>query len=729
MYYRDKFNNLVKNMKENKYDIDYDKLEEAFILASEAHLGQYRKSGEDYIIHPIEVAEILYELKMDSDTIIAGILHDVVEDTLITVSDLEYIFSKDIANLVDGVTKLRNLPKSQGKQSENIRKMVIAMTQDIRVVVIKLADRIHNMRTLNYQSTAKQIEKSKETMEIFAPIAHRIGMAKLKSELEDISFRYLEPEEYQKMKTLVSSKKIERENIISKAINKLNNELVKNNIKNFQITGRPKHLYSIYKKMRDKNKSFVELMDLMAIRVITEKESDCYAVLGIVHSFFTPIIERFKDYIAVPKANKYQSLHTTVICDGDITNGQPQNLEIQIRTYEMHDIAENGVAAHWKYKEKKQTDKNEAYFSAKKQELSSHITEKKDNNFAQIVTENILKETIFVLTPKDEVREISANATVLDFAFLIHTQIGYKTIGAKINDKIVPLNTVLKNGDKIEILTSSKTNGPGKDWINMVNINANKAKIRKWFNDLEFSEKSQLGMALIEKEFEKIGIRFKDVQDDGKILLYMKKYNLTTLEQLAFKFQEGTLSIQNLIKKFEKEDEINIDEILEKNIDKNNHKRKDNNSILIDGTDNTSIILSKCCHPFPGDDIKAYAKTGKGFMIHKSTCPNLISVLKNNPEKEIMVDWNENVIKNNNQRYSFSFKVKIIDKPGSLLEIVKIINDQKIDLESVNSSSKSQNGIKYVIIDIIVGLKNKDEFKRIEKLIRNINSVIDIYTN
>ena len=491
---KERFAELEKKIKENNLDVDVDKIENAFVLAYESHVGQKRKSGEDYILHPIEVAEILVDLRLDTDTIVAGILHDVVEDTLITIPDIEYNFGKEVARLVDGVTKLRNLPRTDSsKRIENIRKMVVAMSEDIRVVLIKLADRLHNMRTLKYMKPEKQIEKAKESLEIYAPIAHRIGMAKIKWELEDISFRYLYPEKYKEISTLVKTKRKEREKYTNEVIEKISGELKKFNIQG-EVTGRPKHLYSIYKKMVEKQKNFNDLHDLIAIRILVNKEVECYNVLGIIHSLYIPVAGRFKDYIAVPKSNGYQSIHTT------IEGPDKQNIEVQIRTYAMHMIAEEGVAAHWKYKEKKSKSKDENYYAAVKKMIAGN---ENVDSFVKEVTDNVLNETIFVFTPKGDVIELQNAATPLDFAFHIHTQIGYKTVGAKVNDKIVPLDYELKNGDKIEILTSKNSKGPGKDWINMVKANSSKVKIRKWFKDKEFEERTKDGELLLERELEK----------------------------------------------------------------------------------------------------------------------------------------------------------------------------------------------------------------------------------
>ena len=415
---------LMKKIEENNLEVDTEKVKEAFTLANESHIGQKRKSGENYILHPVEVAEILADMRMDTDTLVAGILHDVVEDTLITLPDIEYTFGKDVSKLVDGVTKLRNLPRTDSKKIENIRKMVVAMSEDIRVVIIKLADRLHNMRTLKYMKPEKQQIKSKETIEIYAPIAHRIGMAKIKWELEDISFRYLYPEDYKEISELVKSKRKEREEYTGKVIKKIEDELKKHNV-NAEVTGRPKHLYSIYKKIHEKGKKFTDLYDLIAMRIIVDKEEECYNILGIIHNLFIPVTGRFKDYIAVPKTNGYQSIHTTVIGPDD------QKVEIQIRTDEMHKIAEDGVAAHWKYKEKKSKTKNDKYYAAVKHIIKANT--ENPEKFAQKVTDDVLNQTIFVFTPKGDVMELANGSTALDFAFQVHTQIGYRTIGSNVN--------------------------------------------------------------------------------------------------------------------------------------------------------------------------------------------------------------------------------------------------------------------------------------------------------
>ncbi|EEY36030.1 RelA/SpoT family protein, partial [Pseudoleptotrichia goodfellowii] len=689
-----------------------------FTLAAESHGGQKRRSGEDYILHPVEVAEILVDMRMDTDTVVAGILHDVVEDTLITLPDIEYSFGKDVSKLVDGVTKLRNLPKTDSKKIENIRKMVVAMSEDIRVVIIKLADRLHNMRTLKYMSPEKQQIKSKETIEIYAPIAHRIGMAKIKWELEDISFRFLYPEDYREISDLVNFKRKERENYTLEIIRKIEEELKKHNVKS-EVTGRPKHLYSIYRKMYEKEKKFADLNDLIAIRIIVDKEEECYNVLGIIHNLFIPVSGRFKDYIAVPKSNGYQSIHTTVKGPND------QNVEIQIRTFDMHRIAEDGVAAHWKYKEKKSKAKNEEYYAAVKKmiETNSENPEK----FAQTITGNVLNQTIFVFTPKGDVMELPNGSTALDFAFQVHTQIGYRTIGAKVNDRIVQLDQVLENADKVEVLTSRNTKGPGKDWINMVNNHSSKVKIRKWFKDKEFEEKTKEGEQLLEKEFEKLGIKLKDLEEDERVFLYMKKFNITTMDLLFYKFAMGDLSLDGFLKKFEVKEEKNLKQVLEEETEKGNRrKEKSQGGVRISGTENTMYRFAKCCNPLPGDEIKGYVTRGRGIAIHRADCDNFHSLMEHEPDREIEVSWDEETANSSNAKYQFNFTVKVLERNGVLLDIIRILNEYKMELINVNTNYVRENMNRYVLLHFGIMIKNREDFERLANNLKSMKDVVDI---
>ena len=718
---------LFDRIKKNNLDVDTEEISQAFTLANESHIGQKRKSGENYILHPVEVAEILVDLKMDTDTIVAGILHDVVEDTLITLPDIEYIFGADVRKLVDGVTKLRNLPRTDSKKIENIRKMVVAMSEDIRVVIIKLADRLHNMRTLKYMTPAKQLEKSKETLEIFATIAHRIGMSKIKTELEDISFRYLHPEEYQEIKELVNTKKQERENYTKKVIEKIEKELEKHNLKG-EVTGRPKHLYSIYRKMIEKEKKFADLNDLIAVRIVVEREDECYNALGIIHNLFIPVPGRFKDYIAAPKINGYQSIHTTV-------NGPDnQKVEIQIRTKLMHQIAEDGVAAHWKYKDKKYKEKkskNEEYYAAVKKIIEKSTNEanekEKTKSFAKEVTGDVLNQTIFVFTPKGDVVELPKNSTALDFAFQIHTQIGYRTIGAKINDRIVQLNQTLENGDKVEVLTSKNTKGPGKDWIAMVNNHSSKSKIRKWFKDKEFLEKSKEGEQLLEKEFEKLGLKFADVVEEEKVFLYMKKFNISSKEILFYKFATGDLSLDGFLKKFERKQEKKLEEVLEAEQEKGNkRKERSQGGIKISGTENTMCRFAKCCSPLPGDEICGYVTRGRGIAIHRKDCKNFEKLMEIEPNREVEVYWDEEEIRKNTTRYQFNFLIKAYDRNGLLLDIIRILNEYKMEIVNVNTNILKENGNQLCLIHLGIMIRGREDFERLANNLKSMKDVIDI---
>ena len=708
---------LIDRIKENNLEVDINKITEAYTLAAESHIGQKRRSGEDYILHPVEVAEILVDMKMDTDTVVAGILHDVVEDTLITLPDIEYSFGKDVSKLVDGVTKLRNLPRTDSKKIENIRKMVVAMSEDIRVVIIKLADRLHNMRTLKYMTPEKQQIKSKETLEIYAPIAHRIGMARIKWELEDISFRFLYPKDYKEISDLVNSKREERERYTANIIKKIKEELKKHNVKS-EVTGRPKHLYSIYRKMYEKEKKFADLNDLIAMRIIVDKEEECYNVLGIIHNLFEPVSGRFKDYIAVPKSNGYQSIHTTVKGPND------QNVEIQIRTFEMHRIAEDGVAAHWKYKEKKSKVKNEQYYAAVKKiiETNSENPEK----FAQTITGNVLNQTIFVFTPKGDVMELANGSTALDFAFQVHTQIGYRTIGAKVNDRIVQLDQVLENGDKVEVLTSKNTKGPGKDWINMVNNHGSKIKIRKWFKDKEFEEKTKEGEQLLEREFDKLGIKLKDLEEDERVFLYMKKFNIATMELLFYKFAVGDLSLDGFLNKFETKEEKNLEQVLEEETEKGNRrKEKSYGGVRISGTENTMYRFAKCCNPLPGDEIRGYVTRGRGIAIHRADCDNFHSLMEHEPDREIEVFWDEEAT-NSMTKYQFNFTVKAIERNGMLLDIIRILNEYKMELINVNTNHVKENMNKYVLLHFGIMIRKREDFERLANNLMSMKDIVDI---
>jgi RelA/SpoT family (p)ppGpp synthetase len=712
---------LLQAIKKNNLKVDEDKILLAYEFAKESHIGQFRKSGEEYIVHPIEVAKILIDMRVDTDTIVAGILHDVIEDTYITKADIQYNFGEGVADLVDGVTKLSILPEGTTKQHENIRKMIVAMAKDVRVVIIKLADRLHNMRTLKYMKAEKQKKIALETLEIFAPLAHRLGMAKIKWELEDLALYYLEPEIYKEIVRLVSTKRTERESYTNEVIELLKDELKKQNVKG-DISGRPKHFYSIYKKMFEKGKTFEELYDLIAIRVIVENESDCYHVLGILHNFWTPVPGRFKDYIAVPKSNGYQSIHTTVV--GPLG----KFLEIQIRTEEMHDIAEEGVAAHWTYKEKKTSAKADHVYSWLRKILEWQQEADNSEEFIETVTGDILSETVFVFSPKGDVIELMAGATPLDFAFYIHTQIGYKCIGAKVNDKIVPIDYKLKNGDRVEIITSKAAKGPGNDWLNIVVTHGAKSKIRKWLKDQKYEESVKIGKEMMEKELSKSNISYKDFEQNEIILDYIKKHHLPTVTELLFQVAEGRLKAENIVAKIkpsEKKDLKLEDMIGSKTTSK---KKKNDYGIVVEGVDNTLIRFAKCCTPLPGDDIGGYITRGSGIAVHRNDCLNYQNMIQNDPDRQIEVNWDESVIEKKVNKYAFTFSVIVYDRPNVLMELVTLVAEHKINIVGVNSSIINSTTSKERCINIkfTIEISDKESYNRLISHMSKLKDVVEI---
>ena len=536
---------ILKEIEKNNLKVDIEKIKLAFFFAEECHEGQYRKSGEDYIMHPVEVTKILIDMKMDTDTIVAGILHDIVEDTLITLADIKYNFGETVATLVDGVTKLKTLPNGTKKQDENIRKMILAMAQNLRVIIIKLADRLHNMRTMKYMKPEKQISISQETLDIYAPLAHRLGIAKIKWELEDLALRYLKPKEYMNIKSLIDSKKKEREEYIQGFIETIVNLLHETGIKG-SVKGRFKHFYSIYKKMYEKNKEFDDIYDLMGVRIIVDTEGECYNTLGVIHSHFKPVPGRFKDYIAVPKSNNYQSIHTTIV------GPQGKFIEIQIRTEEMDKVAEEGIAAHWSYKEHTKVTKSDQVYGWLRNILELQKETETAQEFIDSVTKDIMNETVFVFSPKGDITELPQGATPLDFAFAIHTQIGCKCVGAKVNGKIVTLDYKLQNGDRVEIITSKNSKGPNKDWLDIVVTHGAKSKIKKVLKDLVRDQTIKNGRENLERELGKLGITLKEMEEDPIIKKHMEKNNITSLDEFYYHVGEKRSKIDIIIYKLRK---------------------------------------------------------------------------------------------------------------------------------------------------------------------------------
>ena len=713
---------LLDKARANHLNLDFDKIKLALGFAEESHQGQYRKSGDDYIIHPVEVAKILMDMKMDTDTIVAGLLHDVVEDTLIPIADIKYNFGDTVATLVDGVTKLKALPNGTKNQAENIRKMILAMAENIRVILIKLADRLHNMRTLKFMKPEKQQSISKETLDIYAPLAHRLGMAKIKSELEDMAFSYLHHDEFLEIKRLVDNTKEERKDYIENFIRTIIRTLSDLGIK-AEVKGRFKHFYSIYKKMYQKGKEFDDIYDLMGVRVIVEDKATCYHVLGIVHSQYTPVPGRFKDYIAVPKSNNYQSIHTTII--GPLG----KFIEIQIRTKDMDDIAEEGIAAHWNYKENKKSSKDDNIYGWLRHIIEFQNESDSTEDFIEGVTGDIDRGTVFTFSPKGDIIELPVGATALDFAFMVHTQVGCKCVGAKVNGRMVTIDHKLKSGDKVEIITSKNSKGPSIDWLDIVVTHGAKGKIRKFLKDENKETVTKIGKDNLEKEASKLGMTLKEIENDPTLKKHMEKNNIPSLDEFYFYIGEKRSRLDILITKIktslEKEraaSTLTIEEVLKKKEEKKKEGKNDF-GIVIDGINNTLIRFAKCCTPLPGDEIGGFVTKLTGITVHRKDCANFHAMVEKDPSREIMVKWDENLIETKMNKYNFTFTVVLNDRPNILMEIVNLIANHKINITSVNSYEVKKDGDRVVKVKISIEIKGKTEY---DYLINNILKLKDV---
>ena len=713
---------LLDKARANHLNLDFDKIKLALGFAEESHQGQYRKSGDDYIIHPVEVAKILMDMKMDTDTIVAGLLHDVVEDTLIPIADIKYNFGDTVATLVDGVTKLKALPNGTKNQAENIRKMILAMAENIRVILIKLADRLHNMRTLKFMKPEKQQSISKETLDIYAPLAHRLGMAKIKSELEDIAFSYLHHDEFLEIKRLVDNTKEERKDYIENFIRTIIRTLSDLGIK-AEVKGRFKHFYSIYKKMYQKGKEFDDIYDLMGVRVIVEDKATCYHVLGIVHSQYTPVPGRFKDYIAVPKSNNYQSIHTTIV--GPLG----KFIEIQIRTKDMDDIAEEGIAAHWNYKENKKSSKDDNIYGWLRHIIEFQNESDSTEDFIEGVTGDIDRGTVFTFSPKGDIIELPVGATALDFAFMVHTQVGCKCVGAKVNGRMVTIDHKLKSGDKVEIITSKNSKGPSIDWLDIVVTHGAKGKIRKFLKDENQETVTKIGKDNLEKEASKLGMTLKEIENDSTLKKHMEKNNIPNLDEFYFYIGEKRSRLDILITKIktslEKEraaSTLTIEEVLKKKEEKKKEGKNDF-GIVIDGINNTLIRFAKCCTPLPGDEIGGFVTKLTGITVHRKDCANFHAMVEKDPSREIMVKWDENLIETKMNKYNFTFTVVLNDRPNILMEIVNLIANHKINITSVNSYEVKKDGDRVVKVKISIEIKGKTEY---DYLINNILKLKDV---
>jgi len=694
-------------------------IRKAYEFAKEAHSGQHRISGELFIFHPLEVAKILADLELDLPTIAAGLLHDVVEDTPYTIEDIESNFGPEVALLVDGVTKLGKLEfkTKEEQQAENLRKMFFAMAKDIRIILIKLADRLHNMRTLKSLPKEKQLAKAKETLDIFAPLAHRLGISKVKWELEDIAFRYLEPEHYYELVEKVAKKRQERENHINEMIAILKERLTSAGI-SAEIQGRPKHFYSIYKKMKEQNKTFEQIYDLTAVRVIVNTVKDCYGALGVVHTLWKPIPGRFKDYIAMPKPNMYQSLHTTVID----SSGDP--LEIQIRTYEMHKTAEYGIAAHWRYKE---GAKNNSDFEQKLSWLREILDWQRDlrdaKDFMETLKIDLFTDEVYVFTPKGDVIDLPKGSCPIDFAYRIHTDIGNRCIGAKVNGKMVPLDYELVNGDIIEIITSSHSNGPSRDWLNIVKSPQAKNKIRQWFKKERRDENIARGKEMLEKEARRQGYDIYQLIKYDFMNNILKRMSFTNIDDMYAAIGYGAVTAKQIFQKILDEYKKNAQpDKLELNLEKGDGKskiqKKLDRGIKIDGIGNLLVKFSRCCNPVPGDKIIGYVTRGRGISIHRQDCKN---IRQGNFDRARLTEVKWEGFEDSS--YPVEIQVWAYDRPGLLSEVINLIGDFKTNIDAVNARA-TKNGI--AIIDLILEISSKQHLESVMQKISKIKGIYDV---
>lgn len=695
-----------KLIEQKRLPEDIDKIEQAYLYAKKLHGGQYRISEEPYIIHPVEVAKILVDLKADTNTVIAAFLHDILEDTDTKPEEIEQHFSKDVLHLVQGVTKLGKLQfrSTEERQAENFRRMFIAMANDIRIIFLKLADRLHNMRTLNFMAANKQQKIAQETLDIFAPLANRLGIGKIKAELEDLSLRYLHPDKYYEIAQLVAQKKAERELTVNLLIEKISQDVKKSGI-NAQITGRAKHYYSIYSKMERLNIAFHDLYDITAVRVIVDTEKECYEVLGIIHSQFKPIPGRFKDYIAMPKGNLYQSLHTSVI------GPRSKPLEVQIRTWEMHEIAEYGIAAHWKYKEKgsqKTNANSDVQFSwmRKLVEYDKDLTNAKE--YVDSVKLDIFSDQVFVFTPNGDVFDLPVNATPVDFAYRIHTDVGHKTIGSLINGRIAQLDTKLKNGDIVEILTS-KQMAPRLDWLNFVVTKQASSKIKQWFKKNNRDDNINLGKANLEQELTKAV--FDEYIKTGEFDKVAKQMNYRSAEDLFAALGYGETTLNKIINKLKKPQPKQID----MSFGQERVRKKSEKDIV--GLEGLLYSIAKCCSPIPGEPIVGIVTRSKGVSVHRLDCKSLIGMA---PERFMDIHWaDENI----SRTYTTTIRIETQDKIGILKDIISAVSDNNTNI--IFANVKANNNKKVGIIELGLELDNVTTLK---KVITSIQALPDVYS-
>ena len=719
------YGKLIKLVRENMTENDVSLVEKAYFIAKKAHEGQFRFSGEPYIIHPVSVAIILYNLGMDGESMAAALLHDVVEDTDMTKENIQEEFGEDVANLVEGVTKLGKVPifTKEEQQAENVRKMLMAMSQDIRVIIIKLADRIHNMRTLSFMRPDKRREKAQETLEIYAPIAHRLGIRGVKEELEDLAISYLDPVAYKEIRDRLEQQQSKRKEYLD-SIQKKISERIKLVVPNASISGRIKSVHGIYRKMYMQGKSFDEIYDIYAVRIIVDDVIDCYNCLGIIHDMFKSIPGRFKDYISTPKANMYQSLHTTVIGDEGIP------FEVQIRTWEMHRTAEYGVAAHWKYKlGMSGRQKFEEKFSWIRQLLESQNVSENPQDIVNTIKTDLVQEEVFVFTPKGTVINLPAGATGVDFAYAIHSAVGNRMVGAKVDGRIVPIDYVVKTGEIVEIITSSQQNkGPSRDWLKFVKTSGARNKIRSWFKKERREENILEGKMEVEREFKRNFIRLNDQQFDKFILEVAQRQRFNSADDFFAAIGYGGVSINKMmphikdeyVKEFKQTEPAEEDVI---KITKPSQKKraKSQDGVVIEGIDNCLIKLSKCCSPVPGDKIIGFITRGHGVSIHKRDCTNVPKVIElaDEPDRWIPAGWDSSV----KEDFTATVSMTCLDRVGLMADVSKMIADMRVMIYGINTKSKKDGRAS---LELTIGVNGIEHLNGVMAKLRKINGVLDV---
>jgi GTP diphosphokinase / guanosine-3',5'-bis(diphosphate) 3'-diphosphatase len=714
---------LLDKIIECKLDADIELITKAYNLAEKAHKDQFRDSGEPYIVHPIEVAIILVEMGLDTFTICAALLHDVVEDTSYTYDNIVEYFNKEVADLVDGVTKLGRIEykSKEEQQAENIRKMLIAMAKDVRVILVKLADRLHNMRTIKYRPVEKQKATAQETIDIYAPLAHRLGISKVKWELEDLSFRYLKPEEYYELVNMISAKRTERENMVVQIVKELGEKLSQSGIES-EIDGRPKHLYSIFRKMYYKSKTFDQIFDLLAVRVVVSSVKDCYGALGMAHTLWKPIPGRFKDYIAMPKPNMYQSLHSTVIGPG----GQP--FEIQIRTWDMHRTAEYGIAAHWKYKEGIQdTDIEEKLEWIK--DMVDYQKEVKDaKEFMETIKLDLFSAEVFIFTPKGTVIDLPLGSTPIDFAYRIHTDVGNKCVGAKVNGKMVPLDYELITGDIVEIVTSSSSKGPSRDWLNIAKSSQAKSKIKQWFKRTFKEDNLDKGRDSFEREIKRQGLIYDEAMKAENIDIVLKRFNFPHVDDMYAGIGSGAITpaqaVMRIKEELRKTEVIKEDALraIEKQIENKKHLKTENKrpGIEIKGEKDLLVRFAQCCNPVPGDEVVGFITKGRGVSIHRQDCKNFSNLATVEPERVVEANWTGD----HSANFLADVQIEAMDRPGLISEITTVLSDTKTLIRAINARTSKSN---FAVINLTLQIGDITQLEKIMKNFRKITGVSDVY--